>query len=98
MIYGYVAIKNRIKCDIDTDYQEEAEAEVKKVRLFLDEKERDESARINYQNSGFMLDSEKFVSKSDQGKLKIIPIKEYYHMLKEIKSLKEELHKLKNNE
>ena len=52
MIYGYVAIKNRIKCDIDTDYQEEAVAEVKKVRLFLDEKERDESARINYQNSG----------------------------------------------
>ena len=66
--------------------------------MFLDEKERDESARINYQNSGFMLDSEKFVTKSEQGKLKIIPIKEYYHMLKEIKSLKEELHKLKNNE
>ena len=45
-----------------------------------------------------MPDSEKFVTKSEQGKLKIIPIKEYYHMLKEIKSLKEELHKLKNNE
>lgn len=98
MIYGYVAIKNRIKCDIDTDYQEEAEAEVKKVRLFLNENERDASAETERVNSHFRLETEKFTTKSSQGKLKIIPYKEYDNMVNEINRLKEELHKLKNNE
>lgn len=98
MVYGYVAIDSYIHNDWDTDYQSTAVADVKKVRLFLNENERDASAETERLNSHFRLETEKFTTKSSQGKLKIIPYKEYDNMLKEIKSLKEELHKLKNNE
>ena len=50
MIYGYVAIDSYIHNNWDTDYQDTAVADVKKVRLFLNENERDASAeaeRIN---------------------------------------------------
>ena len=98
MIYGYVAIDTYIYNNWDTDYQDTAVANVKKVRLFLNEKERDASAEKERVNSHFRLETEKFTTKSNQGKLKIIPYKEYYNMVNEINRLKEELHKLKNNE
>ena len=41
MIYGYVAIDSYIHNDWDTDYQSTAVADVKKVRLFLNENERE---------------------------------------------------------
>lgn len=44
MVYGYVAIDTYIHNDWDTDYQSTAVADVKKVRLFLNENERDASA------------------------------------------------------
>ena len=44
MIYGYVAIDSYIYNNWDTDYQDTAVADVKKVRLFLNENERDASA------------------------------------------------------
>ena len=98
MIYGYVAIDSYIHNNWDTDYQDIAVANVKKVRLFLNEKERDASAAKERVNSHFRLETEKFTTKSNQGKLKIIPYKEYDNMVNEINRLKEELHKLKNNE
>ena len=98
MIYGYVAIDSYIHNNWDTDYQDIAVANVKKVRLFLNENERDASAETERVNSHFRLETEKFTTKSNQGKLKIIPYKEYYKMVNEINRLKEELHKLKNNE
>ena len=98
MIYGYVAIDSYIHNNWDTDYQDIAVANVKKVRLFLNENERDASAETERVNSHFRLETEKFTTKSNQGKIKIIPYKEYYNMVNEINRLKEELHKLKNNE
>ena len=98
MIYGYVAIDSYIHNDWDTDYQDTAVANVKKVLLFLNENERDASAEAERVNSNFRLETEKFTTKSNQGKLKIIPYKEYDNMVNEINRLKEELHKLKNNE
>lgn len=98
MIYGYVAIDSYIHNDWDTDYQDTAVVNVKKVRLFLNENERDASAETERVNSDFRLETEKFITKSNQGKLKIIPYKEYDNMVNEINRLKEELHKLKNNE
>lgn len=92
MIYGYVSLNTRIKCDIDTDYQEEAVSDVKKIRLFLYEKERDTSAEIEHKNH-YENDIEKFVTKSIQGSLVILDKKEYYKMLKEIEQLKEQLNK-----
>lgn len=93
MIYGYVSIYNHIKCDIDTDYQEVAVSDVKKVRLFLTEKERDASAEAERISSHFNNDIEKFITKSQQGKLVIIDKQEYYRMEKEIEELKEQLNK-----
>lgn len=98
MIYGYVAIDSYIHNNWDTDYQDIAVANVKKVRLFLNENERDASAETERVNSHFRLETEKFTAKSNQVKLKIIPYKEYDNMVNEINRLKEELHKLKNNE
>ena len=92
MVYGYVAIDSYIYNDWDTDYKDIAVAKVKKVRLFLNEDERDASAETE------CVKTEKFTTKSNQGKLKIIPYKEYDNMVNEINRLKEELHKLKNNE
>ena len=97
MIYGYVAIDSYIRNDMDIDYQNTAVADVKKVRLFLNENERDASAETERIKSHFRLETEKFTTRSNQGKLKIIPYKEYYNMVNEINRLKEELHKLKNN-
>lgn len=93
MIYGYVSVCNCIRCNIDTDYQDEPVSELKKVRLFLNEKERDTSAEIERRNSNFKNDIERFVTKSKQGNLVILDKKEYYKMLKEIKELKERLNK-----
>ena len=98
MVYGYVAIDSYIYNDWDTDYKDKAVADVKKVRLFLNENERDASAETERVKSHFRLETEKFTTKSNQGKLKIIPYKEYDNMVNEINRLKEELHKLKNNE
>ena len=98
MVYGYVAIDSYIYNNWDTDYQNTAVTDVKKVRLFLNENERDASAEAERVKSHFRLETEKFTTKSNQGKLKIIPDKEYYNMVNEINRLKEELHKLKNNE
>ena len=95
MIYGYVAIDSYIYNNWDTDYQDTAVADVKKVRLFLNEKERDASAEAERLNSHFRLETKKFTTKSNQGKLKIIPYKEYYNMVNEINRLKEELSKYK---
>lgn len=95
MVYGYVAIDSYIYNNWDTDYQNTAVADVKKVRLFLNEKERDASAEAERINSHFRLETEKFATKSNQGKLKIIPYKEYYNMVNEINRLKEELSKYK---
>ena len=95
MIYGYVAIDTYIYNNWDTDYQDTAVADVKKVRLFLNEKERDASAEAERINSHFRLETKKFTTKSNQGKLKIIPYKEYYNMVNEINRLKEELSKYK---
>ena len=95
MIYGYVAIDTYIYNNWDTDYQDTAVADVKKVRLFLNEKERDASAEAERLNSHFRLETKKFTTKSNQGKLKIIPYKEYYNMVNEINRLKEELSKYK---
>ena len=95
MVYGYVAIDTYIHNDWDTDYQNTAVADVKKVRLFLNEKERDASAAAERLNSHFRLETKKFTTKSNQGKLKIIPYKEYYNMVNEINRLKEELSKYK---
>lgn len=95
MVYGYVAIDTYIYNNWDTDYQDTAVADVKKVRLFLDEKERDASAEAERLNSHFRLETKKFTTKSNQGKLKIIPYKEYYNMVNEINRLKEELSKYK---
>ena len=95
MVYGYVAIDSYIYNNWDTDYQNTAVADVKKVRLFLNEKERDASAEAELINSHFRLETEKFTTKSNQGKLKIIPYKEYYNMVNEINRLKEELSKYK---
>ena len=95
MVYGYVAIDTYIYNNWDTDYQDTAVADVKKVRLFLNEKERDASAEAEHINSHFRLETEKFTTKSNQGKLKIIPYKEYYNMVNEINRLKEELSKYK---
>ena len=98
MVYGYVAIDSYIYNNWDTDYQDTAVADVKKVRLFLNENERDASAEAERVKSRYRLETKKFITKSNQGKLKIIPYKEYYNMVNEINRLKEELHKLKNNE
>ena len=98
MVYGYVAIDSYIYNNWDTDYKDTAVAKVKKVRLFLNENERDASAETERLKSHFRLETEKFTTKSNQGKLKIIPYKEYYNMVNEINRLKEELHILKNNE
>lgn len=95
MVYGYVAIDTYIYNNWDTDYQDTAVADVKKVRLFLNEKERDASAEAERLNSHFRLETKKFTTKSNQGKLKIIPYKEYYNMVNEINRLKEELSKYK---
>lgn len=95
MVYGYVAIDTYIHNDWDTDYQNTAVADVKKVRLFLNEKDRDASAEAERINSHFRLETKKFTTKSNQGKLKIIPYKEYYNMVNEINRLKEELSKYK---
>lgn len=95
MVYGYVAIDTYIHNDWDTDYQDTAVADVKKVRLFLNEKERDASAEAERINSHFSIETKKFTTKSNQGKLKIIPYKEYYNMVNEINRLKEELSKYK---
>ena len=95
MIYGYVAIDTYIYNNWDTDYQDTAVADVKKVRLFLNEKERDASAEAERINSHVRLETEKFTTKSNQGKLKIIPYKEYYNMVNEINRLKKELSKYK---
>ena len=95
MVYGYVAIDTYIHNDWDTDYQNTAVADVKKVRLFLNEKERDASAEAERINSHFRLETKKFTTKSNQGKLKIIPYNEYYNMVNEINRLKEELSKYK---
>ena len=95
MVYGYVAIDSYIYNNWDTDYQDTAVADVKKVRLFLNEKERDASAEAERINSHFRLETKKFTTKSNQGKLKIIPYKEYYNMVNEINRLKEELSKYK---
>ena len=95
MVYGYVAIDSYIYNNWDTDYQDTAVADVKKVRLFLNEKERDASAEAERLNSHFRLETKKFTTKSNQGKLKIIPYKEYYNMVNEINRLKEELSKYK---
>ena len=70
MIYGYVAIDSYIHNNWDTDYQDIAVANVKKVRLFLNENERDASAETERVNSHFRLETEKFTTKSNQGKLK----------------------------
>lgn len=93
MIYGYVSIYNHIKCDIDTDYQDEAVSDVKKVRLFRSEKERDASANAEYISSHYNNDIEKFITKSEQGGLIILEQQEYYRMKKEIEELKEQLNK-----
>ena len=98
MIYGYVAIDSYIYNDWDTDYKDIAVSKVKKVRLFLNENERDASAETERVNSNFRLETEKFTTKTKKEKHKIIPYKEYYNMVNEINRLKEELHKLKNNE
>lgn len=95
MVYGYVAIDTYIHNDWDTDYQNTAVADVKKVRLFLNEKDRDASTEAERINSHFRLETKKFTTKSNQGKLKIIPYKEYYNMVNEINRLKEELSKYK---
>ena len=95
MVYGYVAIDSYIYNNWDTDYQDTAVADVKKVRLFLNEKERDASAEAECVKSHFRFETEKFTTKSNQGKLKIIPYKEYYNMVNEINRLKEELSKYK---
>lgn len=95
MVYGYVAIDSYIYNNWDTDYQNTAVADVKKVRLFLNEKDRDASAEAERINSHFRLETKKFTTKSNQGKLKIIPYKEYYNMVNEINRLKEELSKYK---
>ena len=67
----------------------------KKDRINIKEKERDASAEAERLNSHFRLETEKFTTKSNQGKLKIIPYKEYYNMVNEIKRLKEEISKYK---
>ena len=95
MVYGYVAIDSYIYNDWDTDYKDIAVSKVKKVRLFLNENERDASAETERVNSHFRLETEKFTTKLNQGKLKIIPYKEYYKMVNEINRLKEELSKYK---
>ena len=95
MVYGYVAIDSYIYNDWDTDYKDIAVAKVKKVRLFLNEDERDASAETERVNSHFRLETEKFTTKSNQGKLKIIPYKEYYDMANEINRLKEDLSEYK---
>ena len=41
MVYGYVTIDSYIYNNWDTDYKDTAVAKVKKVRLFLNEDERD---------------------------------------------------------
>lgn len=93
MIYGYVSIYNHIKCDIDTDYIEEPVSDVKKVRLFLSEKDRDASAEAERISSNFNNDIETFNTKSEQGKLVILSQKEYYRMKKELEELKKQLNK-----
>ena len=95
MVYGYVAIDTYIHNDWDTDYQNTAVADVKKVRLFLNENERDALAEAERLNSHFRFETEKFTIKSNQGKFKIILYKEYYKMVNEISILKEELSKYK---
>ena len=99
MIYGYVAIDSYIHNDWDTDYQSTAVADVKKSPLiFKWKRERDASAETECVKSHFRFEIEKFTTKSNQGKLKIIPYKEYDNMVNEINRLEEEVHKLKNNE
>ena len=95
MIYGYVAIDTYIYNNWDTDYQDTAVADVKKVRLFLNEKERDASAEAERLNSHFRLETQKFTTKSNHGNLQIIPYREYYTMVNEINRLNEELSKYK---
>ena len=95
MVYGYVAIDSYIYNNRDTDYQDTAVADVKKVRLFLNENERDASAEAERVKSRYRLETKKFITKSNQGKLKIIPYKEYDNMVNEINRLKEELSKYK---
>lgn len=56
MIYGYVAIDSYIHNNLDTDYQDIAVANVKKVRLFLNENERDASAETECVKSHFRLE------------------------------------------
>lgn len=76
MIYGYCVIKCRIENDVSTDYQDEAVCDVKKVRLFLTEKERDTAARNEYIRSirnGWYNKVEKFVTKGEQCGLIILP-------------------------
>lgn len=93
MIYGYVSIDNHIKCNIDTDYIEEPVSDVKKVRLFLSEKDRDASLEAERISSKFNNDIEKFNTKSEQGKLIIISQKEYYYLKKELERLRSKLNK-----
>lgn len=57
MVYGYVAIDTYIHNDWDTDYQSTAVADVKKVRLFLNENERDAAAETERVNSHFRLET-----------------------------------------
>lgn len=93
MIYGYISARNYIRCNIDTDYQDCAVSEIKKVRLFRSEKERDASANAELIASRYNNDIEKFITKSNQGGLVILDKKEYDKMLKEIEDLKKELNK-----
>jgi len=98
MIFGYAIMQPRIQCDLDTDYQEIARSGLKRIRLFLNEKERDESAEKVRYDSRYDLEAEKFITKSNQGKLKIISYKQYYEMVQRIRQLEEELSKYKSNE
>ena len=59
MVYGYVAIDSYIYNNWDTDYQDTAVADVKKVRLFLNENERDASEEAERINSHIRLKTEK---------------------------------------
>lgn len=76
MIYGYCVIKCYIENNVSTDYQDEAVSDVKKVRLFLTEKERDAAARNEYIrgiHNGWYNKVEKFVTKEEQCGLVIRP-------------------------
>lgn len=95
MVYGYILLDSYIQCNIDTDFQDIATTDVKKVRLFLNQSERDAAAKEERKNNKFCIDTEMFNTKSNQGKLRIISNKEYNNMVNEINRLKEELSKYK---